>query len=76
MTEFVNPTYILPAVTELTYPRPGIIKNITTIDKVVDSMGGYEDLGMVIEPDETAGLIKNNKEEFLEAYNLSGILKE
>ena len=76
MTEFTNPTDILPDVTEITRPMPRLIKDLPTIYKVVDSMGVYDNLGMVIETADTAEVIHKNKEAVLETYNLSGMLKE
>ena len=40
MTKFANPTNVFPAVTDLTLTMALLIKDLPTIDKVFDIMGG------------------------------------
>ena len=49
MTEFANHSGIFLAITYVTCPMPGLIKDLLTIEKVFESMGGYKDLGLLIE---------------------------
>ena len=62
MTYFANHADIFPDVTDLTRLITGLINDFPTIDKCVDIMGGYRNLGMVIETANTAEVIWNNKE--------------
>ena len=71
-----NPTVCRDQHTELTCTMPGLIKDLPTIEKVVNSMGVYSDLGMVIKNTNTSKVIQKSKEAAAEAYNLSGILNE
>ena len=48
MSEFENPTDIFLDVTNITRPMTVWIKYLPTIEKVVDSMGVYGNLGLVI----------------------------
>ena len=61
MTDFANPTYIFPAVTNLNRMMPGIIEDHPNIDSVFESMGGYEYLGLVKEPTNTDEVLQNIK---------------
>ena len=55
---------------------PGLINDRPIIEKFVDSIDGYDNLELVIESTDTAKLIQKNKEAIVEAYNLSGFLKD
>ena len=57
MTYYVNHADIFPDVTDLTRLITGLINDFPTIDKCVDSMGGYGNLGMVIETADTIEVI-------------------
>ena len=75
MTEFVNPTDIFPATTKITHTILWPIKDLPTLDKVVDSMVGYDNLGLVIKTADITEVIQEIKEEAVETYNLISLLK-
>ena len=76
MIEFENPSDILPAITDLTHPISGLIKDLPTIEKVVYSICGYNYLRLVIENSNITEVTEKNNEAILEVYNLSGMIKE
>ena len=61
MTDFSNPTDIFPVITDITHLIPGLIKDLPAINMVLDSMFGYNYLGLVIEYTYTAEVIQNSK---------------
>ena len=60
MTEFTNPSYIMPAITDITCPMPGQMKDLPTIENFVYGTVGYDKLGLVIENIITAEVIQES----------------